>query len=68
MNGWISIKDELPTTSEEQYICYCTHENNGELVIALIWDDGDWYETSKDNVDWNNHVTHWMPLPKPPGS
>lgn len=64
--NWISVKDELPKISEEQYVCHCTHEKGGELVIALIWDDGDWYETSKDNIDWNSHVKHWMPLPEPP--
>lgn len=63
---WISVKDELPSEVDEQYICNCTHENDGELVIALIWDGEYWGENDYcDDIDWNKCVTHWMKMPKP---
>lgn len=65
MNEWIDVKNEMPKDADEQYICNCTHGNNGELVIALIWDGEYWSEFDGDAVNWVEHVTHWMHMPKP---
>ena len=57
---WISVKDRLPK------------KNINVLVVAK----GEVHEGSIGRVFWcipnfdgycNNDITHWMPLPEPPG-
>ncbi len=54
---WINVKDKLPETYKE-VIVY--HHNN--VVSGWLLPDGSW-----TNGDYIEAVTHWMPLPKPPG-
>ncbi len=54
--GWRRVEDKLPT-KENRYLVYC----DGFVETAFWYDDDD-AEWSKDNV------THWMPLPAPPGA
>ena len=61
---WIDIKLEQPTIPDAQYICNCTHENGGELVIALVWDGDCWIDFHDQDIDWTKYITHWMPMPE----
>lgn len=60
--GWVSVKDRLPTANVEvwAWVKYRFGRVNG----AETWlnEDGTW-ELSDDQ----RKVTHWMPLPPPPG-
>lgn len=58
MNEWISIKDKLP--KENMYVLVCLdtkHVSIDRYVNKHGFKCFGWYE---------NSITHWMPLPKPP--
>jgi hypothetical protein len=66
MNGWISVKDRLPTQSRDVLIVARWRCSGPEVCVAyfdtkheLFLQDGFWMEGDDD-------VTHWMPLPEPP--
>ena len=58
---WISVDERLPDEDvrvlvwlkEPSAILRCVQFDTDRIV------DGHW-------VRWNNHITHWMPLPQPP--
>lgn len=50
-NGWISVKDELPTDDE---------------FVLLLKDDGDVIIDINHDWLLNSEITHWQPLPRPP--
>jgi hypothetical protein len=64
MSEWISVKERLPETNE---LCIVYTEFRA-LVPALygneswIFDEGQGWSEKR-----LSYVTHWMPLPKPPG-
>ncbi len=70
MNKWISVKDRLPLprvtiiVSTDEYV---------EPIIAYYLKNIDrWYEYDfgafiADPYSELKYVTHWMPLPEPPG-
>lgn len=68
-NGWISVKDQLPT-DEKAVLAYYgfsdgTKLNEGRFMGTLS------YFCFDPNPHWqhaSHHlvVTHWMPLPEPP--
>lgn len=53
---WIDVNERLPTRSG-RYLTHCNFDGNS-LVVVL------WFE--KYNERFDDEVTHWMPLPKPP--
>ncbi|HII3779257.1 TPA: DUF551 domain-containing protein, partial [Pasteurella multocida] len=57
-NGWISVKDRLPSEREDILIC----TDRGEIKIA--WRD-DVFFMSLFTYHLSS-VTHWQPLPPPP--
>ena len=73
---WILCLDELPKP-EEDYISF-THSRDvlvydGKQVRIghlQVWEDNEyppqWRESGRDGYEING-VTHWMPLPEPPG-
>ena len=76
---WISVKDQLPTEYDKEYIFY-----DGETVITgeltkiyPCWDMNGNVSYKENGICLNevtgsylniNNVTHWMPLPEPPES
>lgn len=67
IGGWISVKDRLP--ENEQYVILWA--KTGVMKYAKYLDDEPhrpWitYDENGSIRAWDNVVTHWMPLPKPP--
>ena len=61
MSEWISVKERLPDTEERVLVCL-------DLEKATpIGQDTDRFVDNRRWVRWNGAVTHWMPLPPPPG-
>ena len=59
-NKWISIDEKLPE-NEERVLVYIDSKRYGKTL------DTDRYLRDSDSwARWNNHITHWMPLPEPP--
>ena len=59
------------STKPEQEGNYLVHLVEGDIVIARYNSlADDWYYLDQNDRYWydcSNLVTHWMPLPKPPG-
>lgn len=60
--GWISVEDRLPEAGS----WVLAFSNN--MTEILFYDGG---QSGHEDVwlqdgDWENDVTHWRPLPKPP--
>ena len=55
--GWINVGDGLPDRSIESVLVY----KNGSIMMAYV----EWYFYQNDCR--NTDITHWMPLPEPPG-
>ena len=61
VGGWVSVEDRLPEKNGD-YLTYDTDDIVWPHFFRAglgLWDDSIGYR--KDNV------THWMPLPEPPG-
>ena len=57
---WISVKDRLPETNDHVLCCTVTKKESRNVIIGYYM-DGAW------RCGMNSNVTHWMPLPEPPG-
>ena len=71
MNEWIKTSDEVP----ERLRCVLGLRKDGciYVVCQCDWDDvcDDWHympQPMKSHVAKFEDITHWMPLPNPPGS
>lgn len=71
---WISVEDRLPDISPDgkavQLISYGS-DGSQFLVCPVVWVNNNFYlditfseEGTTDPI--TKHITHWMPLPKPP--
>lgn len=60
-NGWISVKDRLP----ELYVDVLIFTKGGTIAVDCLERIMSWGE---DFYNYEQNVTHWMPLPKPPES
>ena len=59
---WISVAERLPEIPNE----YIVMIEGAEIPTTLYWTGDEWadiYSLGEDTY----HVTHWMPLPEPPG-
>ena len=69
--GWISVEDRLPDQEllehlkryQEKSIEVLVMIKGGKMATALIWDG----RSFSDEYHHEYEVTHWMPLPEPPG-
>lgn len=61
-DGWIEIEDRIPPESEEILMTY----NN--LVMSGWFKEGKFYYITQDTcqIEEQEGITHWMPLPLPP--
>lgn len=57
---WISAETELPANDDHVLCCTRTKSGMQNIVIGYYM-DGLW------RCGMNSNVTHWMPLPEPPG-
>lgn len=73
MRGWIRCSDRLP---EEGFpvLAYACNENRSDIITALFIEKGAeivWYLidycVASERLEHNWSITHWMPLPDPPG-
>lgn len=64
---WISAKEGLPIPSAEpKYVLVCARFN-AVGVGHYVLNENMWAYTLLGGIpQYNNYVTHWMPLPKPP--
>ena len=64
---WISVEDRVPTVRED-VLCYCSGAYQDGTPHITQASRGEGGEIWRDTFEWAMHdVTHWMPLPKPPG-
>ena len=69
--GWISVKDRLPDQEllehmkryQEKSVEVLVMIKGGKIATALTWDGNSF----SDGIHNEYEVTHWMPLPEPPG-
>lgn len=64
--NWVSVKDRLPAKDEEVLIYYVSEIKHLVLfkkVTTAFFEEDGWRLFSDTYAD---HVSHWMPLPKPP--
>jgi hypothetical protein len=59
MDRWISVKDDLPKSSEEVLCVIVDRRYSSSIKIGF-------YSPSEDTWHPFKRVTHWMPLPEPP--
>ena len=57
---WISVNDELPNFRFEVIVC----DKYGNVTTG--WFSKVKYRFTDNDDDEYQHITHWMPLPKPP--
>lgn len=67
-NQWVSVTDRLPKYDSkvdpyDEFIVYCQKDSDS-IITTLSWTEHGWYD-DMDNP-WDQYVTYWMPLPKPP--
>ena len=81
MSEWISVKDRLPTDSGT-YLVNVHQESDDETrdAVLLAWFNTERPLFAPDDIGWallnefyhlteqlREYITHWMPLPEPPG-
>ena len=79
MSEWISVKDGLPSLEgleqdeveyvlvSEQYFDAITGEKLGSYVSICGFGHDGWSEFDNFGYVRTENITHWMPLPEPPG-
>ena len=60
--GWISVKDRLPEKCTEILIYAPNHG-----CIVAKYSNNEFWDTISCYVYSTDEITHWMPLPAPPG-
>lgn len=63
MGEWISVEDKMPEDGTEVYASWSFDSNDGPHQSLASYAGAEWI------TDWDGvqEVTHWMPLPDPPG-
>ena len=65
-NEWVSVEERLP---EEEHLVLAYSKTFG-VAVAMLY-SGSWYGYNGEEGDYCSpyfYVTHWMPLPAPPGT
>ena len=77
--GWISVEDRLPSREglepdeveyvlvSEQYFDAITGEKLGSYVSICGFEHDGWSKFDNFGYVRTENITHWMPLPEPPG-
>lgn len=65
VGGWISVKDAMPKTGYVYLITLNPPATMPQTMEAYLRHDGTWWRGSVSLM--SEYVTHWMPLPTPPG-
>ena len=65
MSEWISVEDRLPGYAKK-VLAYRKDDEDSPLVGNLYMHP-DWGITASSGNDVLQGVTHWMPIPEPPG-
>ena len=70
---WISVKGDLPCNNPNNIhfgftntVLVIDDENNTFIAFMVKDKDNKWSWDSADNFAFLHHITHWMPIPKPP--
>ena len=63
-SGWISVEDRLPATETD--VLAFLNDGIETRIAACNFARGVWYDCVMNCTVVMQHVTHWMPLPKPP--
>ena len=67
VSGWISVKDRMPEPNKDVLLAiYCEETDSYYQVIAWQTTSGDWDSNDEVFLQYDDEVTHWMPLPEPP--
>lgn len=66
---WISVKDKLP--EDGSHILVIINKNNTFFIPFVCQiENGLFHSPDDDEIlfkpNWNERVSHWMPLPEPP--
>ncbi len=65
--GWISVEDDQPHELFRSMLVFCNHPLSGKLVVAAHYEGNDsWLVHERQESNFNQYITHWMPLPEPP--
>jgi len=65
MNRWIKVEEALP--EGDKRVLADAHINDINMFFAKYKKSSNkWYREPND-LGLEQHVTHWMPLPDPPG-
>lgn len=61
LSRWISVAEQMPK-EDEHVLAWTAH---GDFCESAFWNGSYWVKTwSHDDI---SGVTHWKPLPEPPG-
>ena len=64
-NEWVSVEERLPRLRENVLVCAYWHEHWG---VYMGWNSGHGWSVSCGIGQRSDvQVSHWMPLPEPPG-
>ena len=64
-NEWVSVDERLPRLRENVLVCAFWHEHWG---VYMGWNSGHGWSVSCGLGQRSDvQVSHWMPLPEPPG-
>lgn len=64
MREWISVKERMPESNDRVLVhAVCS------IFVVAVWDNEErvWRATWNRGVIEPEYVTHWQPLPEPPG-
>lgn len=66
MSEWISVEERLPEVGDWRTNHVLTVNDMGRFRVAYY--DGSCWRTPQDReIGWLSPVTHWQPIPSPPG-
>ena len=61
---WVSVSERLPSESGNYLVYrYNGKTNNWEVTIEYFCTQSEWFKPYRSI----NNITHWQPLPQPPG-